>query len=102
MKTTTTVEKYTAMGMAALLPGMVHILDMVQREVEGLRRLLAEVQGRNLGGRPRKNAAPDETPKLKLNRGWPDDPEERKAECMRRRRVAAKNRKAKAAQAVAA
>jgi hypothetical protein len=93
----TNESTYTQMGMAALLPGMVHILDIVQREVEGLREQLAGLQGRKKLGRPPK--APGE-PKSQ-NRGWPDDPEARSQEMRRRMRVAAKRRRAEA-KAVAA
>jgi hypothetical protein len=89
----TTEATYTQMGMAALLPGMVHILDIVQREINGLREQLASLQGHKKLGRPPK--APGE-PKSQ-NRGWPADPEERKLEMQRRMRVAAKRRKAEAA-----
>jgi len=93
---------YTQMGMAALLPGMVHILDIVQREINGLREQLASLQGRKRMGRPPKNAAPiGNTIVAVPNRGWPDDPLERKEEAARRRRQAIKNRKAKAQAAAA-
>jgi hypothetical protein len=98
----TTESTYTQMGMAALLPGMVHVLDIVQREVDGLREQLAALQGHKKLGRPPKSAAPiGNTIVAAPKRGWSDDPAERKAEMRRRMKVAAKRRKAEA-QAVAA
>lgn len=84
-KMKSTNNAYAKMGMAAMLPGMVHMLELMQAEVDNFRTQLAALQGQEAveGKRhgPRGGAM-----------GWPDDPEERKAEMRRRMAVAKKKR----------
>ncbi len=89
MKRDEETTSYAKMGMAALMPGMIHLLEMMQAEVE---RFQAAIQGleqpagkKKLGrppGSPNKAAKPDDPDVFRS--GWPADPEERKAEMRRR------------------
>jgi hypothetical protein len=102
MKKTTAnddVTKYAHMGMAALLPGMMHMLDMMQRQIDEFRARLngaqaqpRRVEGATKLGRPRKNV---EAVEGRASSGWPADPEERRAEMRRRQAVAKAKRTAK-------
>lgn len=92
-KTNEEITNYAQMGMTALLPGMVHMLDMMQRQIDSFRaQLNGGAQIEHKRERPRKNA----DIKLPSNRGrsgWSDDPAERAAE-MRRRQAVARAKKA--------
>jgi hypothetical protein len=80
----TETSAYAQMGMAALLPGMVHMVEVMAAEVEKFRAQLAALQQ---GSAPaRKNGARGGS------YGWPADPEARKAEMQRRQTVAAQKK----------
>jgi hypothetical protein len=88
-----TNNAYAKMGMAAMLPGMVHMLELMQAEVDNFRTQLAALQG--------QEAAADDLPQKPKDArarasGWPDDPEERKAEMARRMKKAKMSKAAKA------
>ena len=89
MKKTSSTEitNYAQMGMAALLPGMQHMLTLMQQSLDEMRAALLMGQGGKRRGWPRGPASG--------RRGWPEDPEERSAEM--RRRMAMRNQEAKAA-----
>ena len=78
MKTKADTSTYAKMGMAAMLPGMVHMLELMQAEVDRFRSLLAEAQGEH-----------EQAEQPVKRSGWPTDPAERKAEMARRQKVAA-------------
>jgi hypothetical protein len=81
---------YQQIGIAAMLPGMQHMITLMQAELDSLRAQLGEIQEPAGAGRPAgSKAAPGRS-------GWPDDPEERSAEMKRRKAVAeAKKKRAK-------
>lgn len=90
-------SRFAQMGMAALIPGMQHILDLMQEELDRMRYALADAQGKNVRGRPRKDESERSPnthaktalpPKPGMKNGWPIDPEERSAEMKRRLQVA--------------
>jgi len=87
----TETMNYAQLGMAAMLPGMVHMLELMQAEVDRFRTQLAALQGAEL----------QETPQAQERRGsgWPADPVERSAEAQRRQDLAKQKRKIKAANA---
>ena len=74
-------KAYALMGMAALLPGMVRMLELMQSEVDNFRTRLAAMQGEAAmtvrQSRPPKKSRGGA-------QGWSTDPEERKAEMARR------------------
>lgn len=81
-------NKYAQMGRAALLPGMMHVLELMQHAIDELRAELegASVEPRRVDtatkrGRPSKGV---EAIKGRASSGWPDDPQERKKEMARR------------------
>jgi len=74
---------YAQMGMAALLPGMVHMLDVLQRHVDEFRRELDQLQN----GASVKLTNRAARAKSKQAKGWSDDPAERSAEMRRRMQV---------------
>lgn len=86
------VSRYALSGMAAFLPGMQYMVELMQRQLDEFREELAYMQG--LGGEP--EAEPEPVAK-KIGRpsggaaksGWSADPKERKAEMARRMAVAA-------------
>lgn len=87
------------MGMAAMLPGMQKMLDLMQKQVDEFRDALnglsaspRRVEGATKLGRPRKNVAAIQG---RASSGWPADPAERSAEMKRRRAVAEKKKNAK-------
>jgi hypothetical protein len=105
---------YAEMGMAALLPGMIHMYELMQKHLDDFRQQLSDLQNGILPtkrrGRPpgstnknsktppppptrtsstSKFASPPITKPKRASSGWPTDPEERKAEAMRRRAVTA-------------
>jgi len=102
MKTKTTdteILHYAQMGKAALLPGMVKMLDLMQRQIDQLRAEIngasatpRHVEGATKLGRPRRNV---EAIKGRASSGWPSDPEARSAEMRRRQEVAEAKRRAK-------
>lgn len=69
------------MGYAALLPGMQKMLDMMQAQMDAMRARLAELQSGDSPAKKRRG---------KANRGWSEDPVERKREMKRRRKITAK------------
>jgi len=75
------LSKYAQMGLAALLPGMQRMIELMQHELDMMRAQLADMQGppKKRMGRPPKAIAG-----AKLPSGWPADPEERKREMQRR------------------
>ena len=89
---TTETSQYAQMGMAALLPGMVHMLEIMQQQVDDFRTQLAALQG----GAVLQKAKPGRPPNAAKRRGgamgWSSDPEERKAEMKRRMKVAAQKK----------
>jgi hypothetical protein len=97
MKAKTETGKYAQMGMAALLPGMIHMQQLVQEfmqgEVENIRARLAALQEGEAGqvSEPKRRGRP---PLVKgPQSGWPADPEARKREMKRRQKVAERKRK---------
>lgn len=80
---------YAQMGMAAMLPGMVHMLELMQAEVDRFRQQLAGLQGAVQNGTG------------KLASGWPADPAERSAE-MRRRMAVGKAKRNLSSEALSA
>ena len=91
---------YEQMGIAALLPGMQHALEIIQGQIDHMRARLAELQGGEAA--PRKVGRPKKTvnsPAAKS--GWPDDPEERSRE-MKRRQAVAREKRAAAAKGASA
>ena len=73
---------FAALGMAALLPGMQHMLTLMQESLDQMRAALNVTQNGAAS-----NPAPERgRPAGSKNRryGWSDDPEERKAEMARR------------------
>jgi hypothetical protein len=94
-----------AMGIAAMLPGMVRMYELMGAELEKMRNLLSNLQMKKLKTSMRELPAPEPEPEpepvktkkkakktIHTNYGWPTDPEERKAE-MRRRINLSKRRK---------
>jgi len=81
MKNNNDVSKYAQMGMAALIPGMQYMLDQMQEQLNEFREALATAQGKKKLGRPLGSG--------KRASGWPADPDERRAEMLRRMQVAA-------------
>ena len=96
-KTDKTAEtmSYAKMGMAAVLPGMVHMLELMQAEVDRFRQQLAAMQD----GEEVPAAAPEKSHAARARKGWPIDPVERQAEAQRRQAVKEQNKKLKAARA---
>jgi hypothetical protein len=89
MKTTNEAEmKWAQMGIAALIPGMVHMIELMQAEVNRMRGLLEGVQtaadAPKKRGRPPLIGSQGRPVKGAPNRGWSDDPEERRKEMARR------------------
>ena len=83
---------YEQMGIAALLPGMVHAVELMENQINQMRARLAALQedaapARRVG-RPRGTATNGT-----VRSGWPADPEERKLEMARRRAKRAANLK---------
>lgn len=89
------VTRFTASGMAAFLPGMIYmqelIVERMQRSIEQMKQELAMLQQVDQGavkkrGRPQgvKEASP-----RKRNSGWPASEEGRRIEIQRRQAVAA-------------
>jgi hypothetical protein len=90
-----------AMGIAALLPGMVHAHEKLGKEIEHMRGMLNSLQHPVKRGRPPASAKADPEPRPRKTRkkaknfGWNGmSPEERKEE-MRRRVALGKSRKAR-------
>lgn len=98
MKRNDETVSYAQMGMAAMLPGMVRMVELMQAQVDELRAQLGQMQPpKKKMGRPSKadleqRAALDGTNLAGSPRaasGWPADPEARRAEMRRRMQVAA-------------
>jgi hypothetical protein len=93
------LQRHAQMGMAALIPGIQHVLDTIQRELDSLRTRLAAAQGGLALALPESAPRRGRPPKKKAkaaaiatrSSGWPSDPEERKREMARRRRKALRN-----------
>jgi len=100
MKTTNDeIQQYARMGKAALLPGMMKMLDLMQRQIDELRAELngaesrpRRVEGETKRGRPRKHV---EAIEGRASSGWPADPAARSAEMKRRIKVARAKKNAK-------
>jgi len=101
MKRNDETVSYAQMGMAAMLPGMVRMVELMQTQVDELRAQLGQMQPpKKKMGRPSKadleqRAAADAGQLARSPRangaasGWPADPEARRAEMRRRMQVAA-------------
>jgi len=96
LKQTETNERlatYEQMGIAAMIPGMQHMLEMMTAELANMRARLGMLQEpaapRKKLGRPKKGA-PARVSAGKS--GWSDDPAERSREMKRRMAVAAKKK----------
>jgi len=75
-KTSNDLDQFAQMGLAALLPGMTYMLELMTRAVSEKRDLLGLLQeGLPAMSRP------------KGKQGWSDDPEERSREMKRRQQV---------------
>jgi hypothetical protein len=100
---------FQTMGIAAMLPGMQHMLELMQHELDRMREMLAAAQTgelpravvKNLGYRVEQRrpvGRPPRTPeqaRFKAKSGWDKlSPEERSAEMMRRIQVAREKREA--------
>jgi hypothetical protein len=87
---------YSVFGMAALLPGMQHMLNRMQKELDDFRQgLLAAQNGqapiKRGRGRPRKEQS-DQAGHTSGNKAWANlTPEQRSAEMRRRQQVAKAN-----------
>jgi hypothetical protein len=81
---------YAEMGIAALLPGMQHMLTLMQGQLDEMRATLANLQ--NGGARKKKLGRPPGTNAKSSASGWPADPEERSREMKRRMAVAAEKK----------
>jgi hypothetical protein len=89
------LNKYAQMGLAALIPGMQRMIELMQHELDMMRERLTGLQEpRKKTGRPPKAIAGE-----KLASGWPADPEERKAEARRRMQNRDSKRRQRAAKA---
>lgn len=96
MRTDDELRHYAASGMAAYLPGMVYMIEIMQRELDAMRaRLVSLQEPRRKMGRPPKAIVG-----AKLASGWPADPEERSAEMKRRMQNRDSKRRQRAAKAV--
>ena len=85
MKKTSNLDEFAQAGIAALLPGMRYMVELMTAAVGDKQTLLALLQdGAN---RPSDGAG------SKLGSGWPSDPAERSAEMKRRMAVAAAKKK---------
>jgi hypothetical protein len=80
MKKSQETTRYAQMGMAALLPGMTYMLELMTKAVAEHRDLLSFMQDAGQIVAKGRN-------------GWPDDPEERSAEMKRRMAVAKENKR---------
>ena len=85
---------FAALGMAALLPGMQHMVTLMQEQTDQLRAELAAAMNINEHPEtplvaPRRGRPPGVKEAEPRRSGWPDDPEERKAEMARRKAVGA-------------
>lgn len=94
MRVDNETSTYAQMGMAALLPGMQHMLTLMQNQLDEMRARLGILQ--NGGGAARKKREPHAREgRKRLRYGWPADPEERKREMARRLEVARSNARRK-------
>jgi len=93
MKTTNNNHnEFAQMGIAALLPGMQYMLDLMQQALSEKRDLLTALQDGIGEVSQQKRIGRPPGAKNKRANGWPADPEERKAEMARRQKVAAAKR----------
>lgn len=94
MKANTDEMSYARMGMAAMLPGMVHLLELMQAEVDRFRQLLEQAAApKKRLGRPPKESYPPQERSSKIANYWAGmTPAERKREMKRRQEVAAGKR----------
>ena len=86
------VTRFTASGMAAFLPGMIYLQEIIaeqmQRSIEQMKRELAMFQQMDQGvvaKRGRSAGVKEAGPRRKS--GWPEGEEERRAEMARRKAV---------------
>lgn len=102
MKQTSEFSRYTEMGMAALLPGMQHLIDRMQAELDDMRLQLAALQGGTAKpARRAKSALPAQPPKSAGSAGMASywarmTVEERSVEMKRRLALGMKRQKAEA------
>ena len=80
---------WEAMGIAAMIPGLQHAAEIIQRQLDALREQLAALQNGaappiRRGRPPKAKAAPA---KRHGGGGWSTDPEERSREMIRRNAV---------------
>ena len=80
-------------GIAALLPGMQRMIELMQRELDVMRSQLAGLQAtpRKIAGK-RSVGRPPVSLGGVAGSGWPSDPDERKLEAQRRMKVRAQNK----------
>lgn len=90
MKTSPEQNRYATMGVAALLPGMQYMCEIMQAKLDEMRAMLAHAQGNGAApkrGRPPKSESP------RGGASWGGlTPEERSTEMKRRQRVGAQKR----------
>ena len=79
------IDKFSQMGVAAMIPGMQHMIELMQTELNRMRSLLDAAQN----GVAIEARGPGER-----KSGWPADPLERSKEMARRMGVAAARREA--------
>jgi hypothetical protein len=91
MKTTTNNE-FAQMGLAALLPGMKYMLELMQKAFDEKRDLLTALQEGIEAVTPKRIGRPPGA-KNRIQSGWPTDPEERRIEM--KRRIAMRGKKPK-------
>lgn len=94
---TQSATSYEQMGIAALLPGMRHMITLMQEQYDSLRQVLQSAQqGTTRSPQPTTQAGRAARRGLS---GWPADPEARREEMHRRMAVGKKNREARAREA---
>ena len=83
-------NRYAAMGMAAMLPGLQYALELMQHQLDDFRAELARLQG---GEAPRAKIGRPKGSANKAKSGWENmTAEERSAEMKRRQAVAKANK----------
>src|SRR5579864_8396008 len=94
---TNDLGQFAQMGIAALLPGMQHMLTLMQKACDEQRELLTALQGITPATEaPRRGRPPGvKNTVIGGNSGWPTDPMERKKEAARRRAVGEERKNAK-------
>jgi hypothetical protein len=77
------MNNYEKFGIAAMIPGMQHMIDLMQSELDKMRRVISE----DTDDVKDSYSAPQKKYWAKMT------PEERSAEVIRRQKVAARNKK---------